>query len=114
MERPCWENDWIEVCSGGGKRKEVHCVQHYHIRSVVRLCVSCSGASEDIGMEFGGGDGGEVGGVRVWNRDALSWVQQVVDEGIEAFRRELVIGKGPEEFGNENVDFVPFGLLLLI
>ncbi len=61
------------------------------------------GAGGDVGVESGGGDGGEEGGVGMGDGDAVGGVEKGED-AVETFGGELVVGKGAEELGDEDVD----------
>lgn len=107
-ERPSLENDrfqdrWREGDGG----EVVDGVEHDDVGRVGRVGVgACEG--EDIGVELGGRDGGEVGGVGFRDGDAMPGVEEW-GHAVEAFGGELVVGEGAEEFGDEDVDGVVGG-----
>lgn len=75
--------------SGGGGGEVVDGVQHDDPGRFGRRGVGES-AGGDVGVEFGGGDRGQVGGVGGWDGDAVGRVEDVLD-AVEAFGRELVV-----------------------
>lgn len=79
-------------------------MEHDYVGGICGLGVG-SAAEGDVGVEFGGGDGGEVGGVGLGDGDAVGWVQEGED-AVETFWGELVVGEGAEELGDQNVDWI--------
>lgn len=51
------------------------------------------GIGEDLGVEFGSGDGGEVGRIGLRDGDAVSGIEEWHD-WVETFGGELVVAEG--------------------
>ena len=60
-------------------------------------------AGGNVGVEFRGSDRCKEGGVGAGDGDAVGGCEEVQD-AVEAFGGELVVGKGAEELGDEDVD----------